>query len=82
MGWKPISTAPKDVQRYDPVDLWMTVYPSPASMGISDAFRITDCWKGPEGKWTHDYKGSPAELNQLYITHWMPLPKPPGRRNK
>lgn len=51
-------------------------------MGIGDSWRVTDaCWmdipsKGPPG-WYHMHNGEHAQLDTSYITHWMPIPKPP-----
>jgi hypothetical protein len=77
-GWRPISTAPREVVRWRPVDLWMTVHASPMSFGMSDSFRVTDCWRDDAGKWVHDFRGEVAELNAWYITHWMLPPASPN----
>lgn len=77
--WQPIESAPKDGTK---VDLWLEFYASPASMGMSDSFRMPECYYATiEGKtgWFH-LDG--MKQNQLfdeyeYITHWMPLPEPP-----
>lgn len=75
--WQLIATAPKAVVSWQPVDLWMQVHASPMSFGMSDAFRVPDCWRNAEGKWVHDFRGKEAELNRDYITHWCALPAPP-----
>jgi hypothetical protein len=72
--WKPIrSFRGPD---YRQVDLWLTVFASPLSFGWADAFRVVECWR-EDGKWMHIDVGEKKELNALYITHWMPMPKPP-----
>jgi hypothetical protein len=81
MTWQPIETAPTEVPKWRPVDLWMKVHASPMSFGMSDAFRVTDCWRNAEGKWVHLFQETEAELNERYITHWMPLPAPPEDRS-
>lgn len=74
--WQPIGTAPEEVNSWKPVDLWLEIHASPRSFGMSDSFRVTDCWK--QGvKWVHKEGAETKELYQEYITHWMPLPKPP-----
>lgn len=85
-NWQPIKTAPKAEELdanvaaicYPRVDLWLTVPASPRSMGISDAWRVIDCWQTKDGKWWHrdGLKGT-AELYNPYVTHWMPVPDPP-----
>jgi hypothetical protein len=70
--WQPIKTAPKKVERWKPVDLWMQIGASPLSMGISDAFRVPDCWRDYAGKWVHQDRGEVRELNAWYITYWTP----------
>ena len=79
--WQPIESAPKERTLGEPqVDLWMEVYASPASFGMSDSFRVPDCWRDyTTGKWVHRDRGEVRELNERYITHWMPLPAPPGQ---
>lgn len=74
--WKPIDTAPKDVPQSRPVDLWLHVYASPRSMGMSDSFRVVDCWRRGD-EWVHLHNGTPEALFDDYITHWMPAPPPP-----
>lgn len=76
-GWQPINTAPAEVFRWRPVDLWMHITPSPLSMGMSDSFRVADCWRDEAGKWVHNFEGKVATLNDWYITHWMPSPEGP-----
>lgn len=77
--WQPIETAPKEVERWRPVDLWMNIHASPRSFGMSDAFRVTDCWRNASGKWVHVHEGKEAELFQDYVTHWMSAPAPPNQ---
>lgn len=81
-AWRPIKSAPKEIVRWRPVDVWMHVAASPLSFGMGDAFRVADCWRNEQGKWVHDFRGKEAELNDGYITHWMPLPKPPAANRK
>jgi hypothetical protein len=47
-------------------------------MGMSDRWRITDCWKA-DGKWVHRYRNEITELDADYLTHWIRPPKPPKR---
>jgi hypothetical protein len=72
--WRPIATF-RGADRHE-VDLWMQVYASPHSFGMSDAFRVVDAYR-VEGKWFHRWQGKEQELYADYITHWMPKPKPP-----
>jgi hypothetical protein len=58
-------------------DLWMVVNAAPSTFGMSDAFRVVDCWFY-EGKWVHIHRGAVAELNSKHITHFMPRPDGPG----
>jgi hypothetical protein len=70
--WQPIESAPKDGTR---IDLWLHIYASPRSFGMSDSFRVTEAyWKN--NAWFHDHNGREKELYRDYITHWMPLPEP------
>lgn len=49
------------------VDLWLVVY---------GAYRV-------DGKWFHHHEGKEMEVDDAYITHWAPIPKPPkARRNR
>lgn len=76
--WQPIETAPEDVWNFDPVDLWLDIPASFRSMGVSDAFRVTDCYKeNGKGAWGHTYKGKFEPLYAEYITHWRKPPPPP-----
>lgn len=75
MEWKKIKTFRGPDRRE--VDLWLRIYPSPRSMGWSDAFRVPNAWR-KDGRWFHNYQGREKELEKDYITHWMPLPSPPG----
>lgn len=67
-GWKPIKSAPRDGTI---IDLWLEIYASPMSMGMSDSFGVPDAWFA-DGKWVHTYRGKPTELETSYITHWRP----------
>jgi hypothetical protein len=72
--WQEIATAPKDgVSPSRPIDLWLRIPASPRSFGMSDAFRVVDCWRNARGYWVHDYRGEETELAQDYITHWAPV---------
>lgn len=74
-AWQQIDTAPKDGTR---IDLWLTVTASPRSFGISDAWRVIDCyWHWTKEGWYHLHEGEEKELYGPYVTHWMPLPEPP-----
>ena len=76
--WIPVSEKlPEELQK---VDIWISVYASPLSMGMSDAWREIECWR--EGKkWFHynNMRGSiKDELEVSYITHWRESPPAPG----
>lgn len=74
-GWQAIEVFDgRDV--LDRVDLWMSWGASPLTMGMADSFRVPDCWKRG-GSWYHHHMGKEAMLNNLYITHFRPLPEPP-----
>lgn len=75
--WKPIKTYRGD--QFRKVDVWMTVHASPMSFGIGDAFRVPECWRR-DGKWFHCDHSQERELSSHYITHWMPMPRPPAKR--
>lgn len=65
--WLPIETAPKDGTR---VDGWMN------GRRIPNAF-----WFEPEENWCVDSVYGPDEPTALglpSLTHWMPVPEPPG----
>lgn len=73
--WIPVKKRlPKTHKR---VDIWMHITPSFLSMGMGDSFRVTEVWR-EDGKWFHYHKGTVAELNAWYITHWMNMPRPPA----
>ena len=79
--WRLIKTYRRRNRIMHQVDLWMQWRASPLTMGIADAFRVSDAWQDRDGKWFHyDRPGVPAELNIDYITHWMPRPSPPRER--
>lgn len=67
-GWKSIKSAPRDGSV---IDVWLTIHPSPHSMGMGDSFGVPDAWF-ENGKWVHTYRGKPTELDASYITHWRP----------
>lgn len=74
--WQPISTAPRDGTH---VDLWMEICASLRSFGMSDSFRVPDCWWSKKGTWDHYFGNGIRSLQSDYITHWLPLPAPPDR---
>jgi hypothetical protein len=45
-------------------------------MGWADAFRVVDAYR-VDSKWFHRTPNKEMELVSDYITHWMPIPKPP-----
>jgi len=65
-GWRKIESAPKDGAV---VDVWLKICATPMSFGVADSFGVPDAWYS-DGKWLHQYRGSPTELNSQYITHW------------
>lgn len=80
--WRPIKNFRGETSKFNDrkqVDLWMHIVASPMSMGFGDAFRVPNCWK-VDGKWFHLHEGQEKELASHYITHWMPVPKPPTKR--
>lgn len=66
-NWKKIESAPRDGTHFD---VFMTVWASPRSMGMADAFMIPDCWFDTTGKLVHIYRGEPTELAERYAQHW------------
>lgn len=86
--WRSIKTAPRSESdnqavaefTVEHVDLWLTVPASPSSFGMSDAWRVIDCWQTSDGKWWHRDNSEVKELYGSYVTHWMSIPKPPKRR--
>jgi len=75
MNWQPIKTF--NLSDREEVDLWLHIYASPRSMGISDSFRVIDAYR-KEDKWFHRVEsGHEKELYSAYITHWMMRPGPP-----
>lgn len=58
------------------VDVWIDIYASPRSMGMSDASRELNVWRVGK-KWFHVYEGKDAEIYSDYITHWAPSGKSP-----
>jgi len=78
--WRPIKSFRGPTSRFGrKVDLWLSIYASPRSMGMADDFRVVDCWR-KDGKWFHEFKGEETELFTDYVTHWLPIPRPPSRR--
>lgn len=73
-SWKPIESF--DEPDRQSVDLWMYIYASPRSMGMSDAFRVMDAFR-EDGKWFHWDGGKKKELHGEYVKFWMPIPEPP-----
>lgn len=81
--WRPIKTFRGETSKIvesKQVDLWLQISASPRSMGLSDAFRVVDCWKS-DGKWFYRHEGKEKELASDYITHWMRVPQPPVRQS-
>jgi hypothetical protein len=79
--WRPIKSFRRETSQFNEakqVDLWMQVHASPMSMGMSDAFRVTNCWRD-KGEWFHYHEGKVKELARHYVTHWMPVPSAPNR---
>ena len=77
--WQPIETAPKDGAK---VDLWV-VDDEDGPHRIVDAYWSEAAWYGiSEGRWwapNRCYDGEDGALGMgETITHWMPLPAPPG----
>lgn len=74
MTWIPVTKRlPKNGVK---VDIWLHIYASPRSMGFGDSDREINCWR-QDGKWVHYYKSEVAEIYSDYVTHWMPIAKPP-----
>ena len=81
--WQPIETAPRDGTW---VDLWLV-----APDGVHGC-RIADCkWNNNRSflagsfrvaqpdAWVHRHGGE-VHLDGGYLSHWMPLPTPPGEK--
>ena len=49
-GWREIKTC--RIQDYQEVDVWMQWGASPLTFGISDSFRVANCWRVGK-KWYH-----------------------------
>jgi hypothetical protein len=75
--WKPIKTF-RLPDRHE-VDIWLQAPASPRSMGWADAWRVIEAYRINE-KWFHRQDGKEMEIVTEYVTHWMPIPKPPPRR--
>lgn len=75
MTWNLIKTFDKPDR--EEVDVWLHIYASPRSMGMSDSFRVIDTYR-IDGKWFHHVEsGHEKELFAAYITHWMQRPDAP-----
>lgn len=74
--WRKIKTYEDDTG-FDRVDLWLVIPASPRSMGWADAFRVPDACRR-QGKWYYYEGAKEKELEAVYITHWMAMPKGPG----
>lgn len=69
-GWRKISSfSLPDRQK---INVWLTIYPSPLSMGMGDAFEVPEAWR-ENGKWFHVHKGRSMEIRGNYVTHWRPV---------
>jgi hypothetical protein len=75
-AWKSIREFDAERSQLDRVDLWLSVGASPSSFGMSDAWRITDAYRKPCGRWFHILKMEELELRAEYVTHYME--RPPG----
>jgi L-ascorbate metabolism protein UlaG (beta-lactamase superfamily) len=77
-AWKPIKSfrGPD----YREVDLWLQVSDSVYGR---DSWRVTNA-RRIEGKWFDRVDGKWMELEAGYITHWMPIKRPPKilRKNR
>lgn len=61
-----------DLPDGEKVNIWMTIYPSPRSMGMGDAYEVSEAWR-ENGIWFHVHRGKKAELYDDYVTHWRPV---------
>jgi hypothetical protein len=69
-GWKPAGRY-KGADR-ELVNIWLTVYASPRSMGMSDAYEVPEAWR-QNGKWFHVHNGKEMEIFNDYVTHYRPV---------
>lgn len=76
MEWQPIETAPKDGTS---IMVWADGYRWPEIVKYEkydeeDAMEI-----GAEGYWTfsEDLLSAVANVEEDFLTHWMPIPEPP-----
>lgn len=71
-SWQPIATAPENT----PVDVWVTIFATPRTMGYTDSFRVPDAYKRV-GRWYYIVNNAEKELDAQYVTHWMWPPESP-----
>lgn len=71
-----IKSAPRDGTK---IDLYLHIYASPRSMGMSDSFWVSECW-WKDGQWVHQHRGKDEPLYTDYVSGWLPAgdPKPDG----
>lgn len=71
-GWQPIATVPKGV----PVDIWTEGF-------SADACRVACCYyDGICDEWrTSRPRGQLHCVPSRFVTHWMPMPPPPGGKS-
>lgn len=74
-GW--LNTSDFDRPDREKVNVWLTIYPSPRSMGMGDAYEVPEAWR-QDGKWFHVHDGKEAELYSDYVTHWRPVRETAG----
>lgn len=77
--WRPIEDAPRDETS---VDLWVE-FRHPTQGKIMTQFRLADCWYCPEHQaWVraglYDEGPELVEGEGVKITHYAPIPAPPG----
>lgn len=84
--WQPIETAPPDVPvlvfdpyLHDGAGAWCYCRENRPSVFVAVFDSTSEWWTGDlvelEGGW--ESTGSFTVTQQLYPTHWMPLPEPP-----
>lgn len=66
-GWVSVEKALPPENKH--VTIWVDIYASPRSMGMSDSSPEPDCWLSG-GRWVHVYKDKIAEIYHDYVTHW------------
>jgi hypothetical protein len=69
-GWKKIQNF--KLPDLEKVNIWLTIWASPRSMGMGDAFEVPDAWR-LNGKWFHVHNGKDTEIYADYVTHWRPV---------